>query len=143
MGSRVFNGLLDRIQAVAMQAPVMPLRWRTGCAAAILAFGTACFFTGCGPADRTAERAAVASSTHPLAGFWKKSNCDDHFGLAIAPEGKLYSVSFCGPGGCFAPGTYRPNTTIVGDPHYRVIDDDTIEVGGKDGFSRYVRCPQR
>jgi hypothetical protein len=22
----------------------------------------------------------------------------------------MYSVSWCGPGGCFAPGTYRPNS---------------------------------
>jgi hypothetical protein len=82
-------------------------------------------------------------STHPFAGLWKDEHCDDDFGLAIAPAGpQLYSVSFCGPGGCFEPGTYRPNTTLVGDPMYRIIDQSTIEVSGQNGdFQRYVRCP--
>ncbi|MGZ5035816.1 MAG: hypothetical protein ACXWG1_02745 [Usitatibacter sp.] len=93
--------------------------------------------------ERAAEKAAVASSTHPYAGFWKQPGCADRFGLAIAPEGSLYSVSFCGPGGCFAPGTYRPNTKLVGDPGYRIIDKDTIEVSTALGFSKYVRCTQR
>jgi hypothetical protein len=47
---------------------------------------------------------------HPYAGFWKE-NCSKESGLAIAHAGRgLYSVSFCGPGGCFKPGAYRPNT---------------------------------
>ncbi|MFO1494435.1 MAG: hypothetical protein U1F26_07235 [Lysobacterales bacterium] len=101
--------------------------------------------SACGSPDdeRVAERTAIATSTHPLAGFWKQSTCADRFGLAIAPAGDQYSVSFCGPGGCFEPGTYRPNTKIVDDPAYRVIDNDTIEVGGKDGFTKYVRCAAR
>ena len=93
--------------------------------------------------ERSAEKAAVTSSTHPYAGFWKQPGCVDRFGLAIAPEGPLYSVSFCGPGGCFSPGTYRPNTKLVGDSGYRIIDKDTIEVSTTLGFSKYVRCPQR
>lgn len=93
---------------------------------------------------RTAEKAAVASSTHPYAGFWKGPGCADRFGLAISPaEGSLYSVSFCGPGGCFLPGTYRPDTRLGGDPDYRLVDKDTIEVRTIAGFSRYVRCPGR
>lgn len=92
---------------------------------------------------RAAEKAAVASPTHPYAGFWKQPGCADRFGLAIAPEGPLYSVSFCGPGGCFAPGTYRPNTKLSGDSGYRIIDKDTIEVSTAFGFTRYVRCAQR
>src|SRR5262249_23368560 len=93
---------------------------------------------------RTAEKTAIQSASHPYAGFWKQPGCADNFGLAIAPAGPgIYSVSFCGPGGCFKPGTYRPNTPIVGDSDYRVIDQDTIEVSSLDGFSRYVRCKSR
>jgi hypothetical protein len=99
--------------------------------------------TACGPADRSAEQDASPTATHPFAGFWKEGNCADEFGLAIAPAGPLYSVSFCGPGGCFDPGTYRPNTKLIDDPHYRVIDGDTIEVSGGNGFAKYVRCASR
>lgn len=75
-----------------------------------------------------------------LVGFWK-DHCEDGHGLKIEPAGgELYSISFCGPGGCFEPGTYRPNSAIVGDDSYRVIDADTIEVLGGDGFSKYYRC---
>ena len=80
---------------------------------------------------REVEAQAVPSESHPLAGFWKAS-CDDpeeDFGLAIGPMGSdTYYVSFCGPGGCFAKGDYRPITKLVGDPKYRVLDNDTIEV---------------
>jgi hypothetical protein len=90
------------------------------------------------------EKKAVPSKSHPLAGFWKSGGCSDRFGLAITPAGKqLYSISFCGPGGCFDPGTYRPNSKIVGDPAYRVINKNTIDVKGLDGFTRYVRCKAR
>ena len=84
---------------------------------------------------------AVASPEHPYAGHWQERACDHDFGLAIAPAGPAtYSVSFCGPGGCFKPGTYRPNTTIVRDSNYRIRGPDVIEVSGSDGFARYVRC---
>ena|SRR5258706_8303454 len=103
--------------------------------------------TGCETAhdpQRAAEKSAISSPSHPYAGFWKQPGCTDDFGLAIAPAGaELYSVSFCGPGGCFKPGTYRPNTRLVGDSAYRIIDRDTIEVRGMDGFSKYVRCDKR
>jgi len=77
---------------------------------------------------------------YPLAGFWKK-DCSENFGLAVEKAGYgKYSVSFCGPGGCFKQGTYRPNTTIVDDPNYRVKDENTLEVKGLNGFSAYHRC---
>ncbi len=95
--------------------------------------------------SRSAERRAVPSAAYPLAGFFKPDRCSvGRFGLAIAPAGGgYYSVSFCGPGGCFKPGTYRPNSRIVGDRSYRVINKDILDVGGTSGFSRYVRCPSR
>ena len=62
----------------------------------------------------------------PYVGFWKEKSWHN-FGIAIAPVGEgTYSVSFCGPGGCFNPGEWTPNTPIVGDPRYQVIDKDTI-----------------
>lgn len=90
------------------------------------------------------ERGAVASASYPLAGFWKSPDCSSGpFGLAIGPMGTgKYYVSFCGPGGCFQKGTYRPVTTLYNDPHYRVIDDNTIEIVDRSG-ERWVRCPRR
>ncbi len=94
--------------------------------------------------DRRAEKTAIPTAQYQLAGFWKAGSCQDDFGLAISPAGdNQYSVSFCGPGGCFRPGSYLPNTSIINDDLYRVINNDTIEVSGSDGFLRYTRCPQR
>lgn len=79
--------------------------------------------------------------TYPLTGFWKGS-CAEDFGLLIEPtkEAATYSISFCGPGGCFKPGTYRPNSLIAGDPMYRIVDAETIEVQAGDRFLKYIRC---
>lgn len=75
-----------------------------------------------------------------FAGFWK-GNCTDAFGVQIKKQpGNLFSVSFCGPGGCFAPGKWVPNTTIVGDPNYRVLNPTTIEIGNGQQWTRYTRC---
>ena len=114
--------------------------------ASFLFFLAGCSVSGSRGIDRsrTAERLAVPSAAYPLAGFWKVGGCSDRWGLAIAPAGNgYYSVSFCGPGGCFAPGSYRPNSRLVGDANYRVLDVNTLEIRGADGFIRYVRCPAR
>lgn len=89
------------------------------------------------------EKQGKPSKTYPLGGFWKKDLKHDH-GLAIgkAPEG-LYFISFCGPNGCFEKGNYRPNSAIVGDSDYRIIDKNTIEVKGKKGFDKYTRAKAR
>ena len=95
------------------------------------------------PTAQTADSPAwPAGRPKPsLTGFWK-DHCEDDFGLKIEPaDGDRYSVSFCGPGGCFEPGTYRPNSPIFGDQAYRVIDGNTLEVLGGDGFTTYYRCP--
>lgn len=93
--------------------------------------------------DRTAENAAVPSATHPFAGFWKESP-GDSFGLAIAPAaGQQYSVSFCGPGGCFEPGTYRPDTLLNGDAAYQIVSADELKVLGRHGWSTYRRAASR
>jgi hypothetical protein len=73
-------------------------------------------------------------------GFWKV-NCSDAFGVQIKEQpGNLFSVSFCGPGGCFGPGKWRPNTPIIGDPTYRVINATTLEIEHGQGWNRYARC---
>ena len=73
-------------------------------------------------------------------GFWE-NDCSEPFGLQIISASKKdYSISFCGPGGCFEPGTYRPNTTIHNDKLYKVIDGNHIKVWGHDGWSNYYKC---
>ncbi len=70
----------------------------------------------------------VAACNRPadFTGFWKV-NCTDAFGVQIKKQsGNLFSVSFCGPGGCFAPGKWMPNTPIIGDSKYRVVNPTTI-----------------
>jgi len=96
--------------------------------------------------DPSRSSANVASTlkrdpAFPFTGFWK-SHCAQGFGLVIEPSGEMntYAVSLCGPGGCFKPGTYRPNTTIVNDPSYKVVDANTLDIRSKDGFKRYSRC---
>jgi hypothetical protein len=77
---------------------------------------------------------------YPLIGFWKR-NCNNDFGIAIDKTGNShYSISFCGPGGCFKPGTYRPDSRIYGDSNYEVVSENRIEIKGMDGFSTYYRC---
>jgi len=94
-------------------------------------------------------RAAIREETNPgtpdpslnLTGFWKEK-CEENHGLHIARAGTdgMYSVSFCGPGGCFEPGTYRPSTYISGDRSYQVISATEIRVLGGDGWATYRRC---
>ena len=82
----------------------------------------------------------VSAADESFTGFWKR-NCGDAFGLQIKPAtDDQFSVSFCGPGGCFEPGTYRPNTTLKDDPAYQVIDSTHIKVRGQDGWSDYSKC---
>src|SRR2546421_10251884 len=77
----------------------------------------------------------VKSSKPPdFTGFWK-GRCSDAFGVQIKQQtGNLFSVSFCGPGGCFDPGRWMPDTTIVGDPQYRPINPTTLEIQHGDGW---------
>ena len=89
------------------------------------------------------EQDAVASDSHPFAGFWKTEESYP-FGMAIGPYGDvMYYVSFCGPGGCFAKGEYRPITSLTNDPEYRIIDTNTIEIHSKTGCTKYFRSRGR
>jgi len=79
--------------------------------------------------------APESDPTYPYVGIWK-ANPEDSFGVIIEKaENAMYSVSFFGPGGRFEPGTWRPNTKILGDPGYRVVDENTIDIGS----TRYHR----
>ena len=83
---------------------------------------------------------AALNAGNSYTGFWK-GNCSEAFGLQIMPaENNKYSVSFCGPGGCFEPGTYRPNTTIKNDNLYQVISDSHIKVKTSKGWSDFYKC---
>ena len=73
-------------------------------------------------------------------GFWKV-NCSDAFGVQIKRQpSNLFSISFCGPGGCFGPGEWTPNSPIIGDPNYRVINATILEIKHGQGWTRYTRC---
>jgi len=89
------------------------------------------------------ERDAVASPSHPFGGFWK-SDLSNEFGIAVGPygEGKYY-VCFCGPGGCFAKGAYRPITSLTSDQEYRIIDANTIEIHSSTGWTKFYRSKGR
>jgi hypothetical protein len=80
-----------------------------------------------------------ADPEYPLIGFWKVE-CKNSYGIAIdkAVDG-FYSISFCGPGGCFQPGSWRPNSQLINDPEYRIIDSNTIEIK-QQGGPPYHRC---
>jgi hypothetical protein len=79
--------------------------------------------------SRTSSNASTSVSrepSFPLTGFWQPSCDKEDVGIAIERESrwlKLYRFEFCGPLGC----QFRSESTIVGDPEYRVIDFNTIE----------------
>jgi uncharacterized RDD family membrane protein YckC len=77
----------------------------------------------------------------PFIGFWKR-DCKNTVGLAIdkTDDGK-YSVSYCTSTDCYKPGTEMPNTSLVDDSRYRIIDNNTIEIQIADEYYwRYYRC---
>ena len=78
---------------------------------------------------------------HPYAGFWK-ADCRADIGLAIAAaEPGVYSVSLCGPGACYKPGTYSPNTKLVGDDSYKIESSTRMLVKRADGsLMPHERC---
>ena len=74
------------------------------------------------------------SAVPDFTGMWKE-DCKENLGFQIKRADKdLYSVTFCGPGGCFRPNTYRPNTRIIGDPLYEQVSQKQmrlkLETGG-------------
>jgi hypothetical protein len=102
--------------------------------------------------EREALALAAAGGTHgpspgkeeriDFTGLWKE-DCEQLYGLQFKPLAKhgVYSVSLCGPAGCLDPGTYRPNTTVQGDPTYDVLYAEEILIKQPRGDSTsYVKC---
>lgn len=78
-----------------------------------------------------------------FSGFWK-TNCGDDSGVDIEKvDSSTYSICFCGPGGCFKPGEWTPNSRIIGDSKYRILGPDTIQFPFDKGFISYHRCKGR
>lgn len=75
-----------------------------------------------------------------FAGFWK-GKCSDTFGLRIKPVDKpgMYTVTFCGPGGCGDEQDER-KTFIKGDKNYNVVSSTELQVGPADDRSTYNKC---
>ena len=63
--------------------------------------------------------------------------------LLVKPQGDCILFLSADRVGASTKGVYRPNSTIEGDPTYRVIDENTIEVEDKKGFARYTRAGAR
>ncbi|MCP3874176.1 MAG: hypothetical protein GY699_13595 [Desulfobacteraceae bacterium] len=77
---------------------------------------------------------------YPYVGFWK-TDCSNDFGLAIDKKRDgFYTISFCGPGGCFKKDSYRSSTKLINDPNYKVLNKNTIEIINENGLSMYRRC---
>lgn len=88
---------------------------------------------------------AVASSDHPLAGFWKQGDCDEPWGWAIGPaESDNYYVSFCGPGGCQGSTDHGVKTTnIADDPDYLLVNFNTMKYRFEGKWVTLVRCEKK
>lgn len=86
--------------------------------------------------------AAVATTDHPFAGFWKQDNCDEPWGWAIGPaQPDSYYVSFCAPGGCQGPPPEGANaTTIMQDPNYLVVNQNAMRYRFKGEWITLIRC---
>ncbi len=77
----------------------------------------------------------------PFIGFWKR-DCKDTVGLAIdKTDDGQYSIAYCTSTDCYKPGTRMLNTSLIHDPKYRIIDNNTIEFQiAADYYWRYHRC---
>lgn len=87
-----------------------------------------------------ASRVGVAAD---FTGVWKRK-CTDFYGVqVVAVATGMYSVTFCGLKDCSVPGTWAPNTAIVGDPSYKVVAPDRIGIERHDEKGKYFmykRC---
>jgi hypothetical protein len=86
------------------------------------------------------RRESVKIVPQDFTGFWKW-RCSDAWGVQIKRQtGNLFSVSFCGPGGCFEPGAWMPNTPIVGDQQYHYINPTALAIQHGDGWQTLTKC---
>ncbi len=92
--------------------------------------------TGCATSNQ--ERDDYSES---LVGLWK-TDCALDFGVRIQRaqiEGE-YTIGFCGPGDCFKPNTWRPNSPIVGDDSYELVSSGRLRILGSEGWTEYQKC---
>jgi len=85
---------------------------------------------------------SATSAGTDYTGIWK-TDCSNYYGLQIKPvDADLCSVSLCGSGSCFEPGTWTPNTRIDGDPKYTVISPNELRTRRTDGGDSfpYRKC---
>lgn len=71
-----------------------------------------------------------------LSGAWK-SDCAQTFGMRVDkdPDGGMYTVAFCGPGGCMQ-GRNARRTYINKDPRYEVVEPGKLRING----DLHLRC---
>ena len=88
-----------------------------------------------------AVRPGAPDPSKNFTGMWKR-DCAQDVGLQIKPYGDqgMYSVSYCNRGVCWEPGTFRPNTFISGDVHYKVVSDVEMQMEEQGGFVTYQKC---
>lgn len=78
--------------------------------------------------------------TLPFEGYWQ-TNCSDNSGILFTYVGGTeFSVQFCSGIGCSDPGKYKPNTSIINDPDYKIIDDTHMYIKDHFGFRKYTLC---
>ena len=104
-----------------------------------------------GPKTIADIRKAIAIENSPgepdlslsFAGFWKEK-CTDTYGLRIKPVDKpgMYTVTFCGPGGCGDEQNER-KTFIKGDKRYNIVSATVLQTGGPENQSTYKRCSDK
>lgn len=78
--------------------------------------------------------------TKDFTGFWKEK-CENAFGLQVkrGSDG-MYSIVFCGPGGCGDDADAR-RTFITGDKRFEVVsEDELVEVSRNGDRERIYRC---
>ena len=79
--------------------------------------------------------ATASAEKADFTGFWK-DHCADPYGFQIKPyKDGLYTVRFCGPGGCDDSPDAAVATPIDGDPGYEVVS--AAEIREKQGATSY------
>jgi len=75
----------------------------------------------------------------PYIGIWK-TDCSNDFGYTVDKSDKeMYSLMFCGPGGCMEEEFWL-KTTLENDKDFRIIDKDTFEMHAEGKFIQLHRC---
>jgi hypothetical protein len=83
---------------------------------------------------------AGANKSFPFEGYWQ-TKCGDNSGIVIMHvTGAEFSVQFCSGAGCSDPGKYKPNTSIINDTDYKIIDEKHMYIKDHFGNRKYTLC---